>query len=200
MRSCAAVIGLVCTSWLRHSGDTAAASCGACGNSEAVWPSAPMPSTAMSGVGKAVSASARAAAGSDTSVCSPTSGRNRAAAAVCCSRWRCTSTALLSACCGGTSRSSTRVMVTFGQSSFACDKASKNAMGERPPDTASTAWPCVCRQSRRQLATASASAAAWVEGEGKVCQVRDGGIKDFPVVKCKISGSLRLPERGDGLI
>jgi len=53
---------------------------------------------------------------------------------------------VLWACWGGGSRSSTRVMVMRGQSSFCCARASKNATGERPPDTANTARPCVCRQ------------------------------------------------------
>ena len=137
---------------------------GACGNSEAVCPSSPMPKMpTSSGHGSAAKrcCAAWAKAVSAASLSSP-SGRSSkkgtkvAAAAGPCKRcWR-TKAVLLSGWVWGTQRSSTSTTVTADQFNADWRKRSNKAIGDLPPETASKAWPRCPRACCKASATCCA--------------------------------------------
>src|SRR6218665_1378532 len=135
----------------------ARASCGLLGNSEAVWPSSPMPSTSTS-IGSGNSVRARLAPATEAS--SETGLRYRpikwARAASPLSRWRLTSASLLSLCSTGTQRSSARLTTMRDHSRWWVASASRNATGLRPPDNTRLAK----SRSRKALVSAAATQVA----------------------------------------
>ena len=129
-----------------------------CGNSEAVWPSLPMPSRTIAG-GLAAS---RLASATAASMLRPgrVSDSKRASAA--CPRNRCsrTSDALLSGSSGSSQRSSTRAMSTRDQSSGACESAWNTGAGVVPPDTSRRARGRASSSRRSAAVTETAAAQA----------------------------------------
>ena len=126
------------------------------GNNDAVWPSSPMPSTAMPAGCRAC----RFASATASSMLRPgrVSGSNRAPAAWPRSRLSCTRRALLSGSSGRSQRSSTSATSTRSHSSGACDSARNTGAGVLPPDSSRRARGCDMRSRRNAAAIATAAA------------------------------------------
>src|SRR6185437_1820911 len=164
-----AVIATQPGGWPRSS---AAARPGEFGNSDAIWPSSPMPSTTKSkGRGNSASvdqALPAAACGSASALFSPTNCASAAALRSKCCRTRCS---LLALSCVSTQRSSVSVTQTLDQSSCALESRSNSGTGVCPPGTTKLAPRPAARPScsRPTISAQSASANAAALAKRRSC-------------------------------